>query len=214
MRITLLYDNTTSRQDLEADWGFSCLVEVEGSSPMLFDTGAKGDILLRNMGRLSVDPRSISDVFISHDHWDHTGGLNAFLDVKGSGIRLFVPRSFTGRPDVDGLKIIDGPEEIMEGVFSTGELAGIEQSLVVNTEKGLVVVVGCSHPGVESILKAASEFGTPYALIGGLHGFNRFEVLKGLSLICPCHCTQYQKEIFSLYPDVSIQGGAGRVISL
>ncbi|RLB00764.1 MAG: MBL fold metallo-hydrolase [Deltaproteobacteria bacterium] len=214
MRVTLLYDNTSARQDLEPDWGFSCLVEVEARPPILFDTGARGDILLHNMERLGVDTSSIRGIFISHDHWDHTGGLNAFLGASASGIRLFVPKNFSGRPDVEDIKVIDRPTEIMDGIFTTGELAGIEQSMVVKTPEGLVVIVGCSHPGVEAILNAASTFGRPYALIGGLHGFNKFEVLSGLSLICPCHCTQHQKEIFSLYPDVSIQGGAGRVISI
>ena len=74
--------------------------------------------------------------------------------------------------------------------------------------------MGCSHPGVVNILKAASKFGKVYALIGGLHGFNEFDLLKELELICPCHCTQYKSEIKELYPNKCIDGGAGKVISL
>ena len=48
---------------------------------------------------------------------------------------------------------------------------------------------GCSHSGVGNILKAASQFGKPYALIGGLHGFSDFDLVKDLTLICPTHCT-------------------------
>jgi len=213
MRITLIYDNTSTREDLRADWGFACLIEIKGKPNILFDTGANGSILLRNMERLSIDPSDVSEVFISHDHWDHTGGLSDILGLN-SKVRLFVPKSFSHTPTVKEIIRIGEPQEIMEDIFTTGELADIEQSLAVRTEKGLVVIVGCSHPGVESILNAAAQFGTPYALIGGLHGLNRFEILKPISLICPCHCTQHQREIFSLYPETSIDGGAGRIIDI
>ena len=91
---------------------------------------------------------------------------------------------------------------------------GIEQSLVVKTERGLVVIDGCSHPGVGNILQAASQFGRVYALIGGLHGFREFALLKDLGLVCPCHCTQHISEIKRLYPEKYVEGGAGRVIEL
>ena len=90
----------------------------------------------------------------------------------------------------------------------------MEQSLVVETEKGLVIIVGCSHPGVDVILNAAAQLGAPYAIIGGLHGFNDFDLIKNLAYICPTHCTQFKTEIKSLYPDKYIQGGAGRIIEL
>ena len=81
MKITILYDNETVGKNFIADWGFSCLIETDGRR-ILFDTGAKGDILFRNMALLSTDPREIDDVFISHAHFDHTGGLSAFLDLN------------------------------------------------------------------------------------------------------------------------------------
>lgn len=73
MKITITYDNEASKPDLRSDWGFSCLAEAFGSS-FLFDTGARGSILLGNMKKLDIDPRMIEEIMISHDHWDHTGG--------------------------------------------------------------------------------------------------------------------------------------------
>ncbi len=92
MKVTIIYDNTTSRADLEADWGFSALVEVKGRK-ILFDTGADGKILLSNMQRLKINPKEIKDVFISHLHWDHTGGLLSFLHLNNQ-VKLWVPSYF------------------------------------------------------------------------------------------------------------------------
>ena len=73
MKITIIYDNETSRRDLTPDWGFACLVEAHGKN-ILFDAGANGAILLDNMKNLNIDPESIEIIVISHAHWDHTGG--------------------------------------------------------------------------------------------------------------------------------------------
>ena len=78
MKITIVYDNTTTRDDLIADWGFACYVETDGKR-ILFDTGGDGKILLHNMNNLGIDPREIETVFISHNHFDHIGGLSEIL---------------------------------------------------------------------------------------------------------------------------------------
>jgi 7,8-dihydropterin-6-yl-methyl-4-(beta-D-ribofuranosyl)aminobenzene 5'-phosphate synthase len=106
------------------------------------------------------------------------------------------------------------PVEIASGVYSTGELQGIEQALAVKTTAGLVVIAGCSHPGVGPILEAASAYGRVYALVGGLHGFRQFDLLKKLDWVCPCHCTEYRWQIQELYPEKWLDSGAGSVIEV
>jgi 7,8-dihydropterin-6-yl-methyl-4-(beta-D-ribofuranosyl)aminobenzene 5'-phosphate synthase len=213
MKITLTYDNEVHTQGLKSDWGFSCLIEREDMPGILFDTGANGSILLHNMDKLTIDPLSIDMVVISHAHWDHIGGLSRFLE-KNNDVEIYIPQSCPQpRLAKEVIKASD-PIEIRTGVFSTGELKGIEQSLAIKTEKGITVIAGCSHPGVENILNSASQFGKPYALIGGLHGFNQFDVIKDLNLVCPCHCTQYKSEIRSLYPEKYVSGGAGRIMEI
>lgn len=213
MKIVIIYDNDVYRENLRADWGFSCFVEVEGVPKILFDAGARSPILLSNMKNLEIDPLSIEEVFISHAHWDHMGGLSEFLRVNGN-VKVYIPFSCPKPSGAGDVIRVKEPLQIHDNVYSTGELGHIEQSLVIKTEKGIVVIVGCSHPGVGKILGAASEFGKLYALIGGLHGFREFDLLKDLSLICACHCTQYKSKIRSLYPKTSIEGGAGRIIML
>ena len=213
MKITLIYDNYVFKKGLQADWGFACLVEAENVPPILFDAGANGSILLSNMNELSIDPAAIQEVFISHNHWDHLGGLPEFLEVN-KDVKVYVPASCPPPHGAKEVISVSDPIQMHENIFSTGELKQVEQSMAIKTENGVVVIVGCSHPGVGTILKSAAQFGKVYALIGGLHGFNDFELLGDLDLVCPTHCTQHIKEITSLYPEKCIDGGVGKVILL
>ncbi len=212
VKITIVYDNTAYRKDLKSDWGFSALVEIKNTPKILFDTGGNGKILLSNMEKLKIDPVSIDEIFISHSHFDHTGGLSEFLNVN-KRVKIYIPPSFHGFRNRE-VVIIKGPTKIHENVFSTGELEGIEQSMGVETDKGIVLIVGCSHPEMKHILDAAKQFGKIYGIVGGLHGFSEFELFRDLELICPTHCTQHKIELKKLYPQKYIEGGAGRIIEI
>lgn len=212
MKITIVYDNTAFKKELQSDWGFSALIEITNTPKILFDTGRNGKILLSNMKKLEIDPASIDEVFISHAHFDHIGGLSEFLGVNNKA-KIYIPPSFhelKGRKTITIMK----SERIHEKVFSTGELEGIEQSMGVKTEKGIVLIVGCSHPKMSHILDTAKKFGKLYAVIGGLHGFSEFELFKDLELICPTHCTQHKSELKELYPQKYIEGGVGKIIKI
>jgi 7,8-dihydropterin-6-yl-methyl-4-(beta-D-ribofuranosyl)aminobenzene 5'-phosphate synthase len=213
MQITILYDNDVYKEGLQADWGFSCLIEVtrHSGTRILFDTGTNGSILLSNMEKLNIDPTTIDEVFISHAHFDHVGGLSAFLNVK-SDVTIYVPPSLRGIRGGKEVVSVSEPLKIHENVFSTGEIDHIEQSMAVKIDEGIVIIAGCSHPRMAHILKAASQFGELYAIIGGLHGFNEYALFKDLELICPTHCTQHKAEIKALYPKKYTDGGVGKII--
>lgn len=188
------------------------MIEFNGRN-ILFDSGGNGKILLDNMQKLRIDPKIIDTVFMSHNHFDHTGGLSAFLN-ENNDVKLYVPPTLRGIFNVREREYVNEAQKLYNNIFSTGELDNIEQSLILKTEKGIVIIVGCSHPGISKILETASQFGNPYALIGGFHGFDQFELLKDLDLLCPTHCTKYIKEIKELYPEKYIEGGAGRVVEI
>jgi len=213
VRLTIVYDNTTRRDDCGADWGFSCVVEAHGRR-LLFDTGTKGELLLANMSTLGIEPASIDEVVISHEHFDHLGGLPAFIDRRGS-LPVHLPR---GCPKPAGEAEFSWADhravELAPGLHSTGTLGGIEQGLVVELERGVAVIVGCSHPGADNLLEAARAVGEPQALIGGLHGFRRLGALKGLKLVCPTHCTVFKGRIRHSFPTAYREGGVGTVIDL
>jgi len=56
------------------EWGFAAVLEVDGRR-WLIDTGARAETVLRNAAELKVDLSTITDLIITHNHDDHTGGL-------------------------------------------------------------------------------------------------------------------------------------------
>ncbi len=209
MKITIVYDNESNQDDLTGDWGFACVVEAYGRT-ILFDTGAKGDILLDNLHVLKIEPTSIDEIFLSHDHFDHNGGIDAIL--KRNNCPVYVPLSFRASQPISEIVEVGESVELHKNIFSTGEILNIEQSLVINTIKGLVIIVGCAHSKVENILKAASAFGKPWALIGGLHDFTELDLLSDLELICATHCTEQKEPIKDRFPKKFFDGGVGKVL--
>ena len=200
MKITIVYDNQAD-EGLKSGWGFSCLIEAQ--QKILFDTGDSGENLIYNLRQLDIQPEGIAAVVISHDHWDHTGGLKEFLKLNNNA-KVFRPKSFSK------------PTEISPGIYSTGALGTFikEQSLVVNTQKGNVVITGCAHPGLGKIIDKAKQLGEIYGVMGGFHGFSALEKLQGIKLIAPCHCTKYSQKIKARYPGEFRQIKAGSVIEI
>jgi len=232
VKMTVLYDNYVFSEGTKNAWGFSCFIE-ETEKNILFDTGGDGKILMHNIGKLNTDPERVETIVISHNHWDHTGGLFTFLEKK-SGIPVYLPHSFPGE-FVDKVKdagasviLINEPAEICKGVFSTGEIEGPvnEQSLIVKTNKGIVVVTGCSHPGIVNIVKKAQEIMGEeiYLVFGGFHLkdhsikavneiISQFREL-GVKKCGATHCTgDKQINLFKeAYGNDYIEMGTGRVL--
>jgi 7,8-dihydropterin-6-yl-methyl-4-(beta-D-ribofuranosyl)aminobenzene 5'-phosphate synthase len=211
MKITIIYDNTIHNSNLIPDWGFACLVEADGHT-LLFDTGARGRLLLNNMEMLGILPQTIDMVFLSHNHFDHTGGLEDFLRVRPTAV--VAPVGCQVPANATDVIRVSRPMQMNDVFYSTGALDDFEQSLVVRQDDRVSVVVGCSHPGVGRILQAASHFGRVTTLIGGLHGFDDFPLIDTLDVVCPTHCTQYVTEIKRRFPDKYLEGGAGKVLRL
>jgi 7,8-dihydropterin-6-yl-methyl-4-(beta-D-ribofuranosyl)aminobenzene 5'-phosphate synthase len=68
---------------------------------------------------------------------------------------------------------VDASLEIDRGIYSTGEMDhGIkEQSLIINTSKGMTLITGCAHPGIIEVIKQAKSIAKEdiYMVIGGWH---------------------------------------------
>jgi 7,8-dihydropterin-6-yl-methyl-4-(beta-D-ribofuranosyl)aminobenzene 5'-phosphate synthase len=131
------------------------------------------------------------------------------------------PTIYRLKPDrsIKDLKQIEvtKPMQITHNIHTTGRLPGTpldEQSLLIKTDKGLFVVTGCSHPGVKEILRAAEKMGKVIGLLGGLHGFSDFSILKHIQSIYPCHCTKYKKEIMESFPINTYKCGVGLTLEI
>lgn len=85
MKIKILFDNKRINNTFFHGWGVSYLIE----DTILFDTGEKSSYLFNNMVRMDVNVDSIKTVVISHDHFDHTGGLWDLLQER-PGLDLYI----------------------------------------------------------------------------------------------------------------------------
>ncbi|HUU77683.1 MAG TPA: MBL fold metallo-hydrolase [candidate division Zixibacteria bacterium] len=208
--IKIVYDNEATKGYISG-WGFSAIIQ-KNSKTILFDTGWDGIALIKNLEQSNIHTEEIDYIVISHNHWDHLGGLSTILNSSKSP-EVFVPKSsFSSNLKAEitrfgGIREIGEKfEELNEGVFITPELKteieGVtEISLMVQTKRGFVLICGCSHPGLDKIIDKAQFKGKIYAVIGGFHGFEKLEKLKEIELIIPCHCTRKKKEILNEYTE-------------
>jgi 7,8-dihydropterin-6-yl-methyl-4-(beta-D-ribofuranosyl)aminobenzene 5'-phosphate synthase len=230
MKITITYDNEIVKniKGLKAGWGFSCFIQTKGKN-ILFDTGWDGDMLVSNMQILGIDLQEIDFVILSHNHWDHCGGLARLLNLN-TNLETYIPQSFSKKQKEEIKKRsntyeISKSREICPKVYTTGEIEGSlikdktkilikEQSLIISTIQGFVVITGCAHSGIDKILNSANKLGKIYALIGGFHDFEEYDLLKDISVIVPVHCTKNKKKINSLFSKNCSAGGVGFQINL
>ena len=231
--ITVVYDNNPYKQGLETGWGFSALI-TGAEKTILFDSG-RDRSLLSNMEKLAIDPDSIDIVILSHIHPDHTGGLPSLLE-KNPKIGVYLPKSFPTKfkdnVQDSGAKMIEveQPIKICENVYSAGQPGKWikEQSLIIQTDKGLILVTGCAHPGILKIVNAAKDLVKNDILLvmGGFHleWASRGKIEKIISTfkklnvryVGLCHCSgEKSKGLFEKHFGRNyINIGAGKVITL
>jgi 7,8-dihydropterin-6-yl-methyl-4-(beta-D-ribofuranosyl)aminobenzene 5'-phosphate synthase len=177
VKISVIYDNYVKVNGLQSDWGYSVVIEGLDKT-ILFDTGTKPEIFESNFNKMGIDAKKIDFLVLSHEHGDHTGGIPAFIKMK-TGIPVIIPVSFSDsfKKKMVGFGLepllVKEPAKICENLYTSGEFAYRipEQALVLNTKKGLVVITGCSHPGIIEMLKVIeSSFGKNiYIVFGGFH---------------------------------------------
>jgi 7,8-dihydropterin-6-yl-methyl-4-(beta-D-ribofuranosyl)aminobenzene 5'-phosphate synthase len=229
------------------EWGYSALIEVDGRK-ILFDTGSRPETVLLNARELDIDLSNVEDVFLSHNHWDHIGGLltlrkelkklnpNALSRIHvGEGIfskrvnsknTILAIRDELESDDVKFI-IYSNQQELFPGVWITGPIDRIhdernwsgngkletdkgvvednipeDQSLVIDTNEGLVLISGCGHAGIINTLEHVSANANSkkiFTIIGGFHLLRATqEQLEwtaskmkdfGVSKIIGAHCT-------------------------
>lgn len=217
-------------------WGVSFIINDD----TLFDVFGKPSIFRRQLNKLSIDIAKIRNIVLSHDDWDHVSGLWYILE-RNRDVVVYICQNFS--QDIKdkiksyNVKIVEVKDfaEISRSIYSTGEMNGIsdersiyEQSLIVRSPKGIVLMTGCAHQGIANIVeKTIAKFGDKiYLLIGGMHlkDLSVREVdeviikLKSYNIrnIAPMHCTgrHATSEMKKAFGDNFIPIKQGTIINL
>ena len=182
-------ERLTGGPGLRGEPGVSYLIRADDLT-LLFDcglgTGTDESVLDVNARTLGVPFDGLGCIVISHLHADHVGGPRSqFRHTFSPGaqtvpgaVPAYVPTEMT-HPRAD-VCVVDEPRVVGRGVavlpplgrmlFWPGLIA--EQALVINVRgRGLVLVSGCGHPAIESVLGAAERIVEMpiHGVVGGLH---------------------------------------------
>jgi 7,8-dihydropterin-6-yl-methyl-4-(beta-D-ribofuranosyl)aminobenzene 5'-phosphate synthase len=93
MKITVLAENTSCREDLVCEHGLSLYIETDDLR-ILFDTG-KTHAFAENAEKLGIELKSVDFAVLSHGHYDHGGGLQRFLE-RNATAPVYVSRQAFG----------------------------------------------------------------------------------------------------------------------
>jgi len=238
VKITTIVDNDVWEKGFSSTWGISFYVETfkeDEKHTVLMDTSGSFETFDKNVSKLGIDLTSVEAVFISHWHGDHMGALSQVLSLIKHSVPVYVPSANSSGireiKNANGNPVVcSEPTEFIGGLMSTGEMSkGIsEHSLIINVkDKGLVVLTGCSHPGIINILNRtmkASGVDKVYAVMGGFHisgtnvGVKVGKFLKELNveIVSPCHCTNQDARngIAKIVREKYVKIGSGKIITI
>ncbi len=130
MKITALVENTTRTDDFETEHGLSLYIET-ANHRILFDMG-QSDLFLKNAEKLGIDLKGVDIAILSHGHYDHSGGLVAFLELNKTA-PVYLSR-FAFEPHYNGSEKYIGIDPNLQ---DNPRLIYVEDSLVIDEELSL-----------------------------------------------------------------------------
>jgi 7,8-dihydropterin-6-yl-methyl-4-(beta-D-ribofuranosyl)aminobenzene 5'-phosphate synthase len=234
MRLEIIAQGSSKLDRQREQWGLSVLIDDD----VLFDTFANGPTLEKYFHAHRIHVGTIRHIIISHDHWDHTGGLWWVLE-QNRDCAVYVCRktapALKERIIDCGARLVEVERSIAvkEGVHTTGEIDGVyagtpivEQALLLRNRDTLAVVTGCSHPGLHPILVRAGLLFQDRVdmILGGLHLMNTgaadlekmavvLQEIYRVRTLAPCHCTGAAALAFfkNRLPQRTVKAGSGDV---
>ena len=230
-QITIIYDSFGNKDEFTQDWGFAALIEFNDQH-IIFDTGNDSRIFAANVKLANIDLTKVDLTIISHRHSDHYNGLSHLVSVLPD-VPIYIPNEtfnlFEHEHDYENIHIdpnklninkVTNTIELSENVFIIStvrkhpNLSKLQElSLALKTSQGLILIVGCSHPGIIHIVAAAREIDERIVNVyGGFHMLRTplpriksiVATLKdeyNVQNISPGHCTgeRAQKEFASVF---------------
>lgn len=125
-----------------ASHGFSVIATGRSngeSRTVLFDVGPYGDLWLANAVRLAIDLATIEVVFLSHWHWDHSGGMVAAVAAiaqarRAAGLAPPIVDLHPNRPDQRGGRRSDGRMMLLPVDPTARELSAAGANVILEGE--------------------------------------------------------------------------------
>jgi 7,8-dihydropterin-6-yl-methyl-4-(beta-D-ribofuranosyl)aminobenzene 5'-phosphate synthase len=206
--------------------GLSLYIEYENKK-ILFDT-AQSDLFIKNGNKMGIKFNDINTVVLSHGHYDHGNGLkylskkdlichpDAFLKrYRSDG--TYIGLNQTKEEISSKFNLIETKKVyyINKKICFLGEVKGRltkyklengendyikdDSALVINDNKGLIIITGCSHSGIDNIINYSKQVMNNeniYAVIGGFHlkeidenTRGMVNLFKNIEKIYTGHCT-------------------------
>lgn len=237
IKLTIIVDDLNGAEPgYLKSFGSSLLIELNNQK-ILFDTGTKEDVLLKNLFNYGINPSEIQSVILSHNHYDHTNGLSGILK-HNPYVSVYVHKYWKNPvkeigdsiPHKNMIFVEQGGviEELGDNIYITNaymspDYGGIyEQACYIEVKDSFILVSGCCHPGLNSFLNDRKLSGiskkTPLHLIGGFHG-SKFSD-NDATLLSPqivtitlCHCTKNIKIFKHQFGEKCFIGTVGRTLT-
>ena len=226
MKLTIIVDNQPTNGFMN-DWGWSVLVETN-ETKILFDADTDPRVVEYNVSKLGINLDELNYIVLSHHHYDHYGGLS-FIARKASNKPLYVPpgevsylRDWGFNPIiVRSMTPIGNNAFVIPPLYS--DYAGLyEIALVLKTIRGPIVIVGCSHPGIDKIVLKALELAKAekaHLVIGGYHSPTEKQidiVAMHSEYYSPAHCSGSRAVEYSVkkYPNKIVKVRTASILEI
>lgn len=236
MEIRVVFNHAAIDERFQTGFGWACLI----NGTVLFDTGSNPDILRHNLEQAGVAISRITDIILSHEHWDHIDGLRGVLSPERE-CRVHIPGCFSAeiRQTVaklggqcvvsdDSTKISDGVTASRVFGFDYKGRPMCERMVILHAQTGLIILTGCAHPGILAMVEDVRRVYPGekiHAVIGGMHLREasagqigevcaRFQMM-GVDGVAPTHCSgELAADLFSKqYGRKVLKAEAGAVLT-
>ena len=135
MEITVLVENTCDNECCGTEHGLSMFIRTQKYN-ILFDMG-QTTLFLENAKKLGVDLASVDFAVLSHGHYDHGGGLDAFLKINKKALVYVNENVFGGFYNAEDRYI-----GLDKSLKNHPRIVQVAESLVI--EKG-IMMVSCNN---------------------------------------------------------------------